>query len=365
MPEPITDRWLIADSAWSGPGQWLDACALPVAGGVDDAGEFAPFAPVPIAELPPGAPTAVMGGTLLPGLRDAHGHAGLIELAALRRGGIAALHDLGGVPAELARLRRARPGTQADPDGLPVPLLPRLEIAGAFLTVPGGYPSDRGWAATGSWRELRSPGDAEAAVGEQLAAGATRIKVTLNANAGPVPDAYLLAAVVAAAHTAGVEVVAHTEGVGMVRAALTAGIDQLAHVPWSEPLEPGLLRSAARHQSGWISTLDIHGRGKPSPALQLAVYNLRGFLEFGGRVKYGTDLGNGPLPLGVNPREIDALLSAGMSVDDVLVAMTTDGKSLAVADQVTWLPAGLDRSPEKFAQSLTRARVIALEEGSA
>jgi hypothetical protein len=273
-------------------------------------------------------------------------HAGLVDLVAVRAGGIAAVDDLGGVPALLADLGR-RAGDPAS--GLPV-----LTFAGAFLTAPGGYPGDRSWAAPGSWREIRSRGDAEAAVGEQLAAGATRVKVAVNAAAGPVLAPSVLAAVVAAAHRGGVEVIAHAEGPGAVVAALDAGVDAFAHTPWTERLEAGLLAAAARTTT-WVSTLAIHGYGVPSPALDVALANLRGFLAAGGTVRYGTDLGNGPLPLGVNPVEIRALQAAGLSPDDVLAAMTAgppDGVPACV------VPGGLDRTPANFATSLTRAQVI-------
>ncbi|MEV0085507.1 hypothetical protein [Saccharopolyspora sp. NPDC050642] len=36
------------------------------------------------------------------------------------------------------------------------PELPQVRAVGAFLTAPGGYPSDRPWAPPGSFREVRS-----------------------------------------------------------------------------------------------------------------------------------------------------------------------------------------------------------------
>jgi hypothetical protein len=48
-------------------------------------------------------------------------------------------------------------------------------------------------------------------------------------------------------------------------------------------------------------------------------------------VLYGTDLGNGPLPVGLNRREIEALLACGLTPDDVLAALTADFPSRAPA----------------------------------
>jgi hypothetical protein len=145
--------------------------------------------------------------------------------------------------------------------------------------------------------------------------------VAINVDAGPVLAPPVLAGLVEAAHATGLLVIAHAEGEGAVRAALTAGIDVLAHVPWTEQLDPDLLRECAR-QTTWISTLHIHNPRGGGPAWDVAGVNLLEFLGFGGTVRYGTDLGNGELPLGVNGEEILALETLSLSVDEMLAAMT-------------------------------------------
>ncbi|MFC7527465.1 amidohydrolase [Actinoplanes sp. GCM10030250] len=270
-------------------------------------------------------------------------HSALVDLGTVRAGGIAAVWDLGGVPSALEDLaaRSRRYGSK----------LPRLRYAGPFLIAPGGYPSDRPWAPAGSWREIVSPADAGAAVTEARSAGATLIKVTANA-AGPQLPEPTMRALVDAAHTAGLPVVVHAEGPGTVAAAYTAGADILAHTPWTEPLDDALLRACAARMT-WLSTLDIHGWGDPTPAHEIAVGNLRRFLEYGGTVRYGTDLGNGPLPPAVNPREIRALQSAGLDPTQILTAMTETDSS-----EICWLPSGLDLTPAPFADLLATARVV-------
>ncbi|GAA2775084.1 amidohydrolase family protein [Saccharopolyspora taberi] len=274
-----------------------------------------------------------MPDTVLPGLCDAHVHSGLVDLRAVRAGGISRVDDLGSAPETLRSV-------------LDDPLAPRLRFAGAFLTAPGGYPSDRAWAPPGSFREVRSAEDARSAVDEQVRLGASFVKVALNADAGPVLDDQALAAIVDAAHTAGLDVVAHTEGERMFRTACEHGVDRLAHTPWTERLDDHELAAAAQRMV-WISTLDIHS----GHAREVAIANLRGFAEHGGTVRYGTDLGNGPLPLGVNAREIRALQAAGFSPGDVLRAMTDDTAAPCV------VPGGLDLRVEHFAGSLATAVV--------
>jgi imidazolonepropionase-like amidohydrolase len=71
-----------------------------------------------------------------------------------------------------------------------------------------------------------------------------------------------------------------------------------------------------------VSTLDIQSYGRRTPQLDVALDNLRRFVQAGGRVRYGTDLGNGPIPPGIHYREALHLSSAGMAPEAVLTAMT-------------------------------------------
>ncbi|MEU4157438.1 amidohydrolase [Actinoplanes sp. NPDC026670] len=335
IPSPPAGRvrWLLADSVWWG-GRLRTGAALRVA-------PDGLVRPVPAELAPGGADTSRFPGTLLPGLVDAHVHSALVGLDTVRAGGIAEVWDLGGVPATVAELAR-RGGSE----------LPRIRYAGPFLIAPGGYPSDRSWAPAGSWREIGSAEDAGSAVAEVRAAGASLIKVTAHAD-GPQLPLPVLTALVTAAHAAELPVVVHAEGPGTVAAALAAGADVLAHTPWTERIDDTLLAACATSMR-WISTLDIHGWGEPGdPAREVAVDNLRRFVGHGGTVRYGTDLGNGPLPPGVNVREIRLLQSAGLTPDEVLIAMTETGGST-----VSWIETGLDLTPDGFADILATTRVL-------
>ncbi|MEV6303955.1 amidohydrolase [Actinoplanes sp. NPDC051861] len=324
----------MADSVWWG-GRLRAGVALRV--GADGV-----VKPVPV-EMAPVAGTRRFPGTLLPGLVDAHVHSALVDLATVRAGGIAGVWDLGGVPSSLEDLaaRTRQPGSK----------LPRLRYAGPFLIAPGGYPSDRVWAPAGSWREITSAADAAAAVTEARSGGASLIKVTAHAGGPRLPQP-TLEAVVGAAHAAGLEVVVHAEGPGTAASACAAGVDILAHTPWTERLDDTLLRACAAGMR-WISTLDIHGWGDPDPAREIAVDNLRRFIGYGGSVRYGTDLGNGPLPPGINIREIHSLQSAGLDPSQILSAMTESD-----SPEISWIPSGMDLDPSRFADVLATARVV-------
>lgn len=297
-----------------------------------------------------------MSGTVLPGFLDAHVHLALIDPSALAAGGIARVVDLGGWTPEPG-------GTAASGTGSS-PLA--VAHAGQFLAAPGGYPGAQSWAPAGSVCEVATAEDAAAAVDRQLAGGASVIKVTLNSVAGPVLGTDVLAAIIARAHERSTPVVAHAEGVGQAVRAFIAGVDVLAHTPFSERLVDELVDAMAG-QMTWISTLDIHGWGEPTDDFARASDNLRRFHAHGGRVLYGTDLGNGPLPLGLNRREIDALLRIGMSPDEVLGALTSAFPAAGSASAnahgtVSVIPGERPTDPAGFAEWVCTARALSRSE---
>ncbi|MDR6689969.1 imidazolonepropionase-like amidohydrolase [Microbacterium sp. 1154] len=293
----------------------------------------------------------VEAGSALPAFVDHHVHLHLIDSGSLARRGIAAVVDLGGDPAALARR----------PEGLP-----RIAFAGAFLTVPGGYPDGRSWAprsvvrfVTDASRHPGVHGGARTAVDEQADAGASVIKVALHADAGPVLTDAALAAVVASATERGLPVVAHAQGPGQVDRAIAAGVSVLAHTPFDAPVSRRTLARAVASGQAWISTLDIH-RGADR---ERAVANLRAFAARGGRVLYGTDLGNGSLPLGVNRRELLALIEADVRGDALVAALTDPWPRTAPIDAVSTFVAGdTPTDDDELATWLSHATVVPTEE---
>ncbi|WP_157421756.1 amidohydrolase family protein [Agromyces sp. Leaf222] len=298
-------------------------------------------------------------GTRLPPLVDHHVHLMIIGPDALVDSALGGVLDLG-APLDVVTALRGREG------------LPRTDFAGAFLTAPGGYPVGRSWAADGCAHEVplasdagrgALPSPAEAAVAEQHAFGASVIKVALNAAAGPVFDTATLDAIVTAAHERRMPVVAHVEGEGMTRLAIEAGVDALAHTPFTERVDDELVARAVALGQRWISTLYVAGHGERTPDAERAVDNLRRFHAAGGRVLYGTDLGNGDQPLGVNPRELELLVEAGLAASDVLEALTDPWPRDEPAEGVVTFAA--DPAPENLddlATWLAAAVVVPAEE---
>ncbi len=295
-----------------------------------------PAVDLPSADLPR------LDGVIIGGFTDHHVHLQLVDHVLLHESTLGRVTDLGATPFVVAALSAmlgvggAR-NASADPRGAtsasestfsgafltphgattthPTPHAVAVDFAGAFLTPVGGYPSDRDWAPEGSFREIANAEAAHAAVTEMADAGASCIKVASNATAGPVFGDDLLRAIVDAASDRGLPVVAHAEGAGEAQRAARLGAARLAHAPFTERLDDDEIVAQAASVA-WVSTLSIHDAGSEERAT--AVDNVRRFHAAGGTVLYGTDMGNGPTPVGLNDAELAALRDAGIEGADLL-----------------------------------------------
>jgi imidazolonepropionase-like amidohydrolase len=267
----------------------------------------------PKIDAPPAERRIDVDGFLMPAVVDRHVHIRLADPGAVLLGGVTVVRDLAWPAEEIFAL--------ADASELPTFNGPLVRAAGPMLTAPGGYPTADRWAPPGTGLEIRGPEGAAATVEKLADRGAAAIKVSLNADAGPTPSDTELAAIVDAAHGRELPVTAHVQGPGQAERAIGAGVDEFAHTPWSEALPETLLEAAARSMR-IVSTLDIHSYGEITPELRTACDNLVRFRAAGGRVVYGTDLGNGPIPPGIHVREALLLHEiVRMGPEEVLTAM--------------------------------------------
>jgi imidazolonepropionase-like amidohydrolase len=213
---------------------------------------IAALRPVDPRERLPDDAWDVRSTTVLPGLVNAHVHiarAGLfgpsepISLAQVQRNldvtlaaGVTTVGDMGcAAPLVLALRRRAA----AEPRSGPAVL-----AAGPVVTAPEGYPLD--WISSAFARlgvvetcaEERTAGR----IVERLArAGVDHVKVAVmhesyGGRALPVMPQPVLAALVGAAHAAGLRVLAHAHSAADYRAALAGGVDALMHSAF-DPLD--------------------------------------------------------------------------------------------------------------------------------
>lgn len=261
-----------------------------------------------------GAATVDASGSLLiPGFVDAHVHIGFADPTEVLRRGVTTVRDLGWPPGEIFSLARASavPGF----DG------PLVLAAGPIHTAPGGYPTRAAWAPAGTGREVHDEDEARTAAREAVAAGAAAVKFSLNPPVGPVFERATLEALVDAAHESHTIATGHVYGVEELQKALDCGADELAHMLMSEEEIPdALLGRMVAAGMTVVPTLSIRfGRDR-----EVAVANLTRFRAAGGKVVYGTDLGNeGPAP-GIDRTEVRAMTEAGFDTMAVVRSATVD-----------------------------------------
>jgi imidazolonepropionase-like amidohydrolase len=211
------------------------------------------------AEVVPGA-----GRTLLPGLIDAHVH---ITRSGLRHGfafGVTTQLDMFADPAVLrtTRAEAARGGAVSD-----------VRSAGIGATAPGGHPAQLvHHGLFGPFPTLTSPSGAPAFVAARVAEGSDYLKVFASSVPGeghrPSLTADAVAALVSAAHEHGLLAVVHATDVRSALAAVRAGADGLAHLPFDRPPGPEFIAELAARNVFVVPTLTVLESfcGRPGPA---------------------------------------------------------------------------------------------------
>ena len=300
---------------------------------VDESGSVAAVGPATEVEAPFGA-ERISAGWIGPGLSDAHVHLAFGNPEDMVAASVVAVRDLGAPPVDAARWRRLA--------------APRVTVAGPLLTAPGGYPS-RSWGSEGFAAFVDEAEQATRLV-TGLAAQVDVVKLALEPNGGPVPDAEVATAVVEAAHAAGRDVVCHALTVEMVERALDAGVDELAHTP-TELLPADVVDRIAAAGVGVVSTLHTFVKGGAGAH---ALANAAALVAAGVAVRYGTDLGNTGIVAGADPKELQLLADeVGLGADGALRAATTP--------LVVGSPAGvvaLDRDPREDTKEWRRPRSV-------
>jgi imidazolonepropionase-like amidohydrolase len=274
---------------------------------VDAAGRVDRIGPARLVEIPDGVP--VYGGPGH-GIVDAHVHLALAEPPDVASG-LVAVRDLG-APAAFARSVRTghhRPSGRA----------PFVAVAGQIVTAPRGYPS-QSWGSGGYAAFAGNRAQARTIVQGLAAAGADVIKLALEPGTvgWPVMNPGTVRTVVDAAHSAGLAVVAHALRADMVRRAVEARVDELAHTP-TERLPQDLIATIAERGIGVVSTLQTFFSAGTGSA---AAANAADLVQAGATLRYGTDLGNTGTRPGVDPRELDRLADTGLGRLGALRAAT-------------------------------------------
>ncbi|MDX6739572.1 amidohydrolase family protein [Actinocorallia sp. A-T 12471] len=270
------------------------------------------------------------GGTLLPGLIDAHIHLREeSDLVAQRAFGVTTVLDMASPSRDVLDALRSLPG------------LPEVRSAGIPASAPGGvqttfmnFPKDA---------VLSRPDEADAFVADRIAQGSDLLKIIIEDPSRPVPAGLpqeTIDALVKAADARGLVSVAHAAAVVTFQMAVRAGVSAITHVPVDAPLDEATIDAVAASGQVVIPTLVMMERSAASPMTrqitgkdldfsyaQEAVAALR---AAGARILAGTDANSSPHAPATVPhgaalhRELAYLVEAGASPAEALRAATID-----------------------------------------
>lgn len=267
------------------------------------------------------------GGTLLPGLIDAHVHVRSPEdLDRSRDAGVTTVLDMASWPTSLIDSLRHRP-RRTD-----------VRSAGAPASAPGGpHTTHMGFPPDSA---LAGPEQAEAFVAARAAEGADYVKLIVEdpSRMGPAAlDQPRLDALVAAARARGLRTIAHASSPAATEMAVSAGVDIVTHVPIGRPLDADLVARMVAGGVAAVPTLtmmsavaDVLGRAPGGPPVDYARAraSVAELHRQGVPVLAGTDANLDPgapanVPHGVALHsELELLVDAGLSTIEALRAAT-------------------------------------------
>jgi imidazolonepropionase-like amidohydrolase len=189
-------------------------------------------------------------GTLLPGFIDSHVH--LMNVAELEHGthwGCTTMLDMGSQSMAMTDSLRHRKG------------LADIRGVGNPASAPGGMQTKRmGFPASS---EVTGPADAGRFVADRVGEGADYIKVIVEdprRMGSAALDGATIAALVEAAHQAGMKAIAHVTTLAAFITAAEAGVDILTHAPLDADVDDTLARSLAKRGIVSVPTLIMmHG----------------------------------------------------------------------------------------------------------
>ncbi len=183
------------------------------------------------------------GGTVLPGLIDAHVHLVPGALAQSLTFGVTTVLDMFS-PPDLVAAARAQAAGRPD--------VADVRSAGIGATAPGGHPS----ILYPPFPTVTAPDQAAQFVEDRIGEGSDYLKL-ISGPGGlwPALDAGTVRALVAAAHARRLLVVGHVSSTAGVEEVVTAGVDVVAHVPANAELGPALVARMADAGTVVVPTL--------------------------------------------------------------------------------------------------------------
>jgi imidazolonepropionase-like amidohydrolase len=303
------------------------------------------------------------GRTLLPGLIDAHAHTwGEARRDALRFG-VTTQIDMFSDHRQLAAAKAGRGdlsrADQAD-----------LWSAGTLATAAGGHGTQFGMTIP----TLAGPGDAPAWVAGRAAEGSDFIKIVredlhvyTDARRLPTLDAATAAAVISAAHAAGLRAVVHASAQEAARESLRDGADGLVHVFQDQPADAQLVALAKVRGAFVVPTLTVIAGFSGERSALADDPRLAPWLSAGQRETLAARMHDGagdPAMLARATESVRRLHAAGVPIlagTDAPNPNTAHGVSLH-EEIVRLADAGLDAAAALAAATSAPARAFGLED---
>ncbi|KAJ7127577.1 hypothetical protein C8R43DRAFT_1090248 [Mycena crocata] len=258
------------------------------------------------------------GGVLLPGLIDGHTHPITVDhLESLASFGVTSTIVASCIPHAICASLVDHPG------------LTHVRFSGLSANAPNS--THALMLGLNAKQTITTPSQARQFVDDQLAVGATFIKIIAENPDSPTLDQATMNAVVASAHAKRLPVVCHAADYAAFDRALTSRADQAHHAPVDIPLDSRIIKRFLAQETVSVPTLSITRRfvqaGAAAPcAYPVANLTVTRLYDAGVPILAGTDTSDIPgfaLPFGHSLHdELQLLVEAGMSTVDVLRSAT-------------------------------------------
>ena len=256
------------------------------------------------------------GKTILPGMINAHVHSGYDtdNLREWAKAGVTTVRDLGNYRYSPVEAYARRDQFLENNE------YARLVAAGPLVTTVGGY---------GSYA-VSSPADAQQKMLDLIASGADIIKIAieddLQGRLWPMVSQDEANIIVQTAHDNGLPVAAHISRSSHLAMAISAGVDDVAHMIVDELSANDILAIVAK-DIFWVPTLELWQGVSEMYGLNwdsITISNLGKFVNSGGKVALGTDFDGYTceFDLGMPVTEIGLMQAAGMTNMQIIVAGT-------------------------------------------